>query len=132
MNRFAPLLIVAVVAYFLAVACHVQAMEPITIVEQDAGKTIQAPSGSSFNVVLHGNPTTGFVWEVALMDGAILKQLGEPSFKPESGAMGAGGKVTLGFQVVGRGQTLLRLIYHRPFESNVAPLKTFEVSVVAE
>jgi inhibitor of cysteine peptidase len=132
MNRFALVLIVAAIISFCAEGSPIHAGEPITLVEQDAGKTIQAASGSTVNVVLNGNPTTGFTWEVAAVDASILRQLGEPSFTPKSHAMGSGGQVTLSFEVVGGGQTLLKLIYHRSFEKDVAPARTFEVSVVAK
>jgi len=46
--------------------------------------------------------------------------------------MGSGGKVTLQFEAAGTGQTPLKLVYHRPFETGIAPLKTFEVTVTVE
>ncbi|MBM4429116.1 MAG: protease inhibitor I42 family protein, partial [Chloroflexi bacterium] len=42
------------------------------------------------------------------------------------------GKMTLRFTGVAAGQTALKLIYHRSFEKDVPPVKTFEVTVVVK
>ena len=99
--------------------------------EQDGGKTVELHAGDKLEVSLKGNPTTGYQWEMAAVDAAILKLVGEPEFNPDSGALGAGGKVTLRLIAVAAGQTTLQLIYHRPFE-NVPPIKTFKATVVVK
>jgi len=40
--------------------------------------------------------------------------------------------VTLPFEAAGAGKTALKLIYHRSFEPNVPPLKTFEANIVVQ
>lgn len=99
------------------------------LTEADAGRLIELRVGDKLEITLPGNPTTGFQWEVSAVDSAILQPIGEPQFEPSSDAVGSGGKVTLSFEAVGVGQTDLKLIYHRPFEENVAPIQTFEVKV---
>jgi inhibitor of cysteine peptidase len=119
----------------LVVACRSQSPQPgvpIKVVEQDAGKTIQVPSGGTMQVILNGNPTTGYVWEATSVDSSILNQVGKPSFTADSSAIGSGGKMTFSFQTIGSGQTVLQLIYHRPFESGQPALKTFEVTLVVK
>src|SRR5947207_9625276 len=121
-----------VTAFFfvsLLVACG--SSQPQTITEQAAGKTIEVATGATVEVVLDGNPTTGYTWELASPDLSILKQVGEPKFKPDNNAPGAGGKMTLTFEAVATGQAALKLVYHRSFETE-APLKTFEVTVVVK
>jgi len=129
MNRqigfFASLLCVTVL-----VACGAPSSRTIT--EQDAGKTIEVSQGETLTVLLEGNPTTGYTWELASEDLAILKQVGEPAFTPESGGVGSGGKVSLTFEAVAAGQAPLKLIYHRPFEPDEPPVQTFEVTVVVK
>jgi len=78
---------------------------------------------------LPGNPTTGFQWEVSAVDNAILQPIGEPKFEPSSNAVGSGGMITLRFETVEIGKTRLKLIYHRPFEKDVPPAETFEVTI---
>jgi inhibitor of cysteine peptidase len=103
----------------------------VILSEEDAGSTAELRVGDMMDVVLDGNPTTGFSWETAAIDESVLKQLGEPGFEPHSSLIGSGGKFTFRFQAVASGQTLLRLVYHRPWES-VPPEKTFEVTVVVQ
>ena len=100
--------------------------------EGDAGSTVELGVGDTMDVVLEGNPTTGFSWETAALDASVLKQLGEPEFKPDTSLIGAGGKFTFRFEAVAPGQTLLQLVYHRPWETDVPPANTFEVTVVVQ
>ena len=103
---------------------------PIILKESQAGNTVEVSVGETFKVVLEGNPTTGYTWEINTLDTGILAQRGEPEFKPDSNAIGSGGTFTFTFQAVNIGQTILRLIYHRSWEQDVPPLKTFEVVVI--
>ncbi len=98
----------------------------------DSGKTITLSQGDTLIVTLDGNTTTGYNWLMQTMDPAILKQVGEPAYTPESDQVGAPGKISLTFQAIKTGQAKLILNYMRSFEKEIAPLKTFEVSVVVE
>ena len=83
-------------------------------------------------IMLQGNPTTGYTWTVASVDEKVLMQMGEATFKADRKARGSGGTITMRFEAVRVGKTCLRLIYHRPFEKNNPPIKTFEVDVKVE
>lgn len=101
-----------------------------TLTAQDAGKSVEVKAGETFKVTLDGNPTTGYVWEVAADSNAPVTQIGEWEFKADSSAVGAGGKLTLTFQAGQGGQGALKLVYHRPFEAQTPPAETFEVQIV--
>jgi len=103
---------------------------PIMVDENNTGSTVELHTGGRLKVILEGNPSTGYTWEVATVDPSILRQDCEPEFEPESNLIGASGKITMTFKAVSAGPTTLRLIYHRPWETDVPPLKTFEVAVV--
>jgi inhibitor of cysteine peptidase len=113
-------------------ACGAMGTDPITITQKDAGTTIHVKQGSLLNVTLEGNPTTGYTWEVAPGGSGVLEQQGEPAFQADSSALGSGGMMTLQFRAAQTGTTNLKLIYHRTFEPNIAPLNTFEVTIVVE
>lgn len=102
------------------------------LTEADNGRLIELNVGDTLEITLPGNPTTGFQWEVDSVDSAILRQVGESKFEPSNNAVGSGGQVTFRFEAVGTGQTELKLIHHRLFEENVAPIQTFEVSVTVK
>lgn len=116
----------------IAAGCTSNGKETKTIGASDAGKTIGLTVGDTLEVTLEGNPTTGYSWEAASFDTAVLKQVGEPAFTPVSTLVGAGGQVTLRFEAVDSGQTTLQIIYHRPWETGVAPAQTFQVTVQVE
>lgn len=102
------------------------------LTETDAGRSIRLRAGDPLEITLASNPTTGFQWEVSAGDSAVLRQRGEPLFIPGGSAPGRGGQVTLTFEAVGAGQTALKLIYHRPFETGVAPAQTYAVTVIVQ
>ncbi len=123
-----------IAALFVLVGCTTARASDgkYTLTEADAGKTIQLKNGDTLVVTLDGNITTGYNWEMLPQDPAILKQLGEPEVVPDSAALGAGGKITLKLQAVKTGQASLTLIYHRPWEKDVPPEKTFEVTILVK
>ena len=104
----------------------------VQLTEADNGSTVELKSGQILSITLEANPTTGYTWDVVeAPDERIMRQVGEIDFKPESEAIGAGGVQIIRFEVVNAGQTNLTLIYHRPWETDVEPLKTFAVHAVA-
>ncbi|HET7089818.1 MAG TPA: protease inhibitor I42 family protein [Anaerolineae bacterium] len=104
----------------------------VRLTEQDADRTVELHPADRLEVVLEGNPTTGYQWKIDALDVSIIKPIGEPEFKPDSDALGSGGEFTFVFEVITPGQTTLTLIYHRPFEKGVQPLKTFDVTAVVK
>jgi inhibitor of cysteine peptidase len=125
------LLLILSVIIGLICACAAAAPEQPTrqLTEADSGGVIELHVGDTLEIALPGNPTTGFQWEVDSVDSAILRQVGEAKFEPSGIAVGSGGNVTIRFEAAGTGQTELKLIHHRPFEENVPPTQTFEVTV---
>jgi inhibitor of cysteine peptidase len=99
------------------------------LTEADTGRSLELYVGDKLEVILLGNPTTGFQWEISDIDPSILRTSGEPDFEPSGNAVGSGGKITMCFEAVRTGQMKLTLIYHRPFEKDVPPAQTFEVAV---
>jgi inhibitor of cysteine peptidase len=84
--------------------------------------------GQQLILSLPSNPTTGFRW--VLRDGAesVLQSLGPEVYSnPEdAGLVGSAGKSTWRFQTRERGEGRLLLTYQRPWETEVAPAKTFD------
>jgi inhibitor of cysteine peptidase len=99
---------------------------------EDNGREIILQKGQTLTIKLEGNPTTGYSWEVVESEGAILQQVGEPEFEAESDLLGAPGTHILHFNAVGTGQMELKLVYQRPWETDVEPLETFTVHVTVQ
>lgn len=125
MTKICPFIIFALILVYTSA---ILAGESMKINENDAGKTIEMVIGDELEIMLPGNPTTGYVWESDSKDATELL-LKQTSFMPANHAIGSGGVVTLLFRALATGKASLNLIYHRPFERNIPPIKTFEVTV---
>lgn len=93
------------------------------------GKTFTLQKGAQITLQLPGNPTTGYSWEASVSNPAVLKQSSAPVYKPTGAALGSGGTYTFWYETVGSGSSDLTLVYRRSWETDVAPLKTFRVTV---
>lgn len=109
---------------------------PLKLGEQDNGKSFTVETGDTIEVVLPGNPTTGYGWTAALSDedAALLEQVGEPEYVADEVAehiVGSGGQFTLTFKAKAEGEATLKLVYSRSWE-DVEPEQTFEVQITVE
>lgn len=93
----------------------------------DDGMRIDLETGDEVELVLPGNPTTGYAWVVTEAP-SILEQVDETEFVAESDLIGAGGEFHFRFRATEPGTAQLILVYERPFEQ-VEPLDAFEVEV---
>ena len=100
----------------------------ILLTEQDNGRIVSVNVGDSLRIELGGNPTTGYEWDIVEHDATLLTQIGTFIFEPASNAIGASGTFVFLFDVIGSGETTLRIEYHRSFETN-PPEVFFEIIV---
>ena len=112
--------------------------EEVTLTMQDKDATLTIKSGEVFHIILEGNITTGYTWEVGELEEALLQQQGEVEYRQsesstdstaEEPLAGAPGEFSFSFKALRAGDTELRLIYHRTFEPDVAPLDEFSITV---
>jgi inhibitor of cysteine peptidase len=125
-----PMILILIVGIFAA--CNTNTTNTVNISEQDAGKTIELKMGDSLVVSLEGNITTGYSWIPAPQDPILLEQVGDIEVTPANDAIGASGLIVLKFKANEKGQTVLHLDYKRSWEEDVAPEKTFDVTVVVK
>ena len=97
--------------------------------ENDSGKTVEIGVGDELHVILPGNPTTGYAWELIPLDLNVLSRV-KTEFFANNKMMGSGGVEVITLHAFAADKSEVKLIYHRSFEYNVAPLKTFEVTVI--
>jgi len=91
--------------------------------------------GQRLELVVAGNPTTGYVWKsVAVPEG--LDQVGEPQYvqDPADGPggqrrVGVGGRFIFTFVAAKPLEGVVRLAYARPWEKDKPPAQTAEVRV---
>lgn len=109
---------------------------PAKLTEADNGRTITVKVGDDIQVVLSGNPTTGYSWATSLgpADKAVLEQQGDAVYAQQStgqSVVGAGGAFTFTFKAAAAGQVDLKFGYARSWE-NVAPLQTYSLTVIVK
>ena len=129
LRSIALTLVLLMIAIALSAAGRQRGMI-LRLTQADSGSTVTLHPGDTLEIVLPGNPTTGYTWEVKPGAEALLKQKGDPEFAPDSKALGAGGRTTIRFDVIAAGKASLVLIYHRTFEQAVPPLRNFGIRVV--
>jgi len=124
----AGLVLIALVAAGAAFAMSTDEPSEATVyTADDDGTSIVLEPGESFSVVLPGNATTGYSWQVEGIDAAILSAA-EPVYVSDSELVGAGGVYTFTFTAAAAGETQVRLVYLRPWEQ-VEPAETFTMTV---
>jgi inhibitor of cysteine peptidase len=104
--------------------------QEVSLTDANNGQTVEMRTGQVLVIRLKGNLTTGYRWGVtdAL---PFLEAQGDLEYNPDSNLIGAPGTFILRFDVTGSGNGTLSLAYRRPFETDVAPIQTYSVQVVA-
>ncbi len=131
------------IASFLAFGIAVFADEPKPLAPEpaqkltnaDDGKTVAVKVGDLITISLKGNPTTGYSWRTAKLDGKAIEQMGDPKYtinSHRSGMVGVGGTFVFKFKAAKPGKTGVNLEYVRPWEKNKKPVQTFTVTIEVE
>ncbi|MBM3935177.1 MAG: protease inhibitor I42 family protein [SAR202 cluster bacterium] len=97
--------------------------------EVNNGGAIELNPGDRFFITLEGNPSTGYTWEIDSNVGGRVAQVGPIESRPVSDMPGAPNVQVIRFEAMYGGEGDLKLKYHRPWETGVAPVKTFVVHV---
>jgi predicted secreted protein len=90
---------------------------------------VSAKKDEPIQIVLEGNPTTGYTWKVEDVAPLVVAVNGAPQFVSAGAALGGSGKFTIDLTAIARGQTNLRLVYLRPSEKDTPPVKTFAIMI---
>lgn len=94
---------------------------------------ISVCAGCQFSITLQANPTTGYSWRLGGQpDAGIVKLAGNKYNPPKTKMVGAGGEEIWTFQGVTKGTTQIKLEYARPWEKDVAPVKTQTFAVTVQ
>ena len=101
---------------------------PLTLTADDDGLTWAVTVGETITVELAGNPTTGYAWSVASMDGEAVSLEGEQYAPPAGERRGAGGTYRWTLRAKHAGQTTLHLVYAREWE-DAEPTREFTVTL---
>jgi inhibitor of cysteine peptidase len=98
-------------------------------VEQNGG-SYQVRAGDTIIINLAANPSTGALWEFTTLDREMFSE--EKTPKPASHAdaplLGEGGKISFTLRAKKTGTSLVKMSYHRPWETD-KPWGTFEATI---
>lgn len=100
--------------------------QTIGVSEAGDGSSVSLCQGDTLEVELPANPSTGYSWQSDFPLWPVLEALGEPQFSPDSGAIGAGGRLKLRYRATQVGQTQLVLLYRR---TGQPPARTFTLNI---
>jgi inhibitor of cysteine peptidase len=106
--------------------------KPMELADADNGKSIKVAVGTPVVIRLEGNPTTGYSWRAAKIAGDAVQDSGEPEYKQKEntrGLAGSGGTFTFTMKTIKQGKAEIQLEYVRPWEKDIAPIKTYKLSV---
>lgn len=96
----------------------------------DAGTTVKVAQGTTIEIRLGGNVSTGYAWETASLSGTSVTQDGKFTYQDDPGLpAGRAGVYTGKFRAVSPGDTTVNLRYVQPWDNKQVPAKTFKVTV---
>jgi inhibitor of cysteine peptidase len=85
----------------------------------DSNKSIDISVNQEFTIALKSNPSTGYSWEPQFDSSAVQKIKDEYKAPESTGqpVVGAGGTAYFTFKAVKSGQTQIKFVYYRPWET---------------
>jgi predicted secreted protein len=94
---------------------------------ENPDQIIHASPGERFAVVLKGNPTTGYTWQVS-PDERYL-ELVDQRFEPKGQGVGAGGQEIFTFRTLSTGHATITCEYRRPWDQTARDTVSFNVQI---
>ena len=90
--------------------------------------------GDEFVLTLESNPSTGYLWRLAVKPDENTVKLVSSEYRavPDANRVGAGGNEVWTFLATGKGKAEISLIYVRPWEKDKPPARTARVIIIVE
>lgn len=102
---------------------------PVEVTEPSCEQTMELTVTETKSFLLPGNPTTGFIWQVAECSPVVEVEVAiQPNNSPR-GMVGSPSNTKVSVTGKQAGQGTVKLIYARPWEKGKAPLHTHTVKV---
>lgn len=114
---------------------RIQSEPPTVFWESDSGKTAVLQAGSSFDIILPANPSTGYEWDISTSDQHTLGERGHAHYsacQSESGSPECGGEDVWSFEAAAPGTAQLEMRYSHPSGDDGETGKTFVLNVQVE
>lgn len=125
-------IIFVLLVFFAFIKCASPDINKPGIDEKDNSNNVIYKANTQFSIVLEGNLSTGYSWEIASIDTTKVMQVGNYEYIPNPNdrmLVGAPGKFVFKFKTLSKGSSLLKFYYLRPWEKGIAPIDTFEKNI---
>lgn len=103
--------------------------DPVVVTSREHPDQVNLNRGGTLVVKLESQPGTGFGWQIAKNDRAILAPEGAPMLEPDKSLPGGTEWQVFRFRAAAAGADDLELNYLRPFDPAKPPAKTFRLRV---
>jgi predicted secreted protein len=97
---------------------------------KDSGTQARVPVRGHVLIRLEENPTTGYQWTAPEFDANCLHLESNTYTRRESAGVGGGGIRQFEFSVIAACRATIHLAYKRPWETDTAVRRTFELTIV--
>lgn len=104
-------------------------MSEIEIFQGDRGKTFAARQGDLIVIRIEENPTTGYRWEICMVEQQVVEILDSDYLIAPGGGIGSGGMRIFRFRAKSPGISRVQLGLRRAWEPEVAVLESFSVNI---
>jgi inhibitor of cysteine peptidase len=104
-------------------------MSEILITPPDQGSTFEANQGDLIVIRLEENITTGYQWEVGVIDSSMVEPLDTDYLPTPRASIGSGGMRTFRFRAKSSGSERIQLRLRRSWEPVDAAIECFEVNI---
>ena len=106
------------------------ALPSLLIDRTNNGQEISLHKTQILQVSLDSSPSTGYTWQVELLDEQVLAQRGDSEFIPGTLLPGSSGTEVFHFEAIAAGRTPLRLSYDRHWAGGLPPTEVFLIQVI--
>ena len=103
----------------------------IEIIDANNGSTVLMAVGDTLVLKLRAMPTAGYRWKLLQLDNALVGQIGDNSYQPDTTLVGSPGVDTWQFQALAAGRTVL-LLRNTPPSPNGSLQRDFAVTLTIE
>ena len=108
-----------------------QADTRVILADDKSGAAVSIRTNDVLEIRLEGNPITGYLWSTETLDTGFLEQTAGDFQIRNPSLIGSGGFFIFRFKALKPGETILALVYQRPFEKD-APQARYRLKVVIQ
>ncbi len=98
-----------------------------------SGSLVNLSVGDLLIVTLDSNPSTGFAWtNASISNASVIKETSREFKSGTTTVIGAGGQDVWTFKAQAKGTSTISMNYSRSWEKDVAPIATFNMTIVVK